>query len=72
MKPETTISGKPAYGINSEDVIILQRALEFFIKQAKDVEKGMPKELKKMSETVVKRANKTLRKLKAIRKQQDF
>lgn len=68
MKQETTINGKTAYTFDFTDLIIMQRSVELFIKQAKDAEKIMPKELKKTSQTAIKQANKTLRKLKAIRK----
>lgn len=72
MKPEKTINGKPAYGFETADIIIMQRSLEFFIKQAKDAEKEMPKELKKISQPLIKQANKTIKKLKAIRKNSIF
>ena len=68
MKPETTINDKPVYGFDFTDLIIMQRSVELFLKQAKDAEKIMPKELKKTSQTAIKQANKTLKKLKAIRK----
>lgn len=60
MKQETEFT------LNTSDLIFLIRSAEYFIKSAKDAEKVMPKELKPASRAVIKQANKTLKKLKAI------
>lgn len=72
MKQETTINGKTAYNFDFTDLVIMQRSVELFLMQAKDAEKIMPKELKKTSQTAIKQANKTLKKLKEIRKNNNF